>query len=80
MEYTLQSNQLMTKEKFLLFKDTLLRLCKGESIMHLWSFYPNIYKWKKRFALVLGGDSGVLVAKQPDIVSVTMRKLTAMLF
>jgi hypothetical protein len=35
----------------------------------LQGFYPNIYKWKKRFALVVSRDSGVLVAKPPDIVS-----------
>ena len=39
--------------------------------MHLWGFYQNIFKWKKRFALVVSGGSGVLVAKPPapDIVS-----------
>ena len=58
----------MTKEKFLLFKEALLRLRGGKTIMHLWGFYQNIFKWKKRFALVVSGGSGVLVAKPPDIV------------
>jgi len=71
MENASQTNQLMTKEKFLLFKEALLRLRGGKTIIHLWGFYQNIYKWKKRFALVIvvSGDSGVLVAKPSDIVS-----------
>ena len=71
MENASQTNQLMTKAKFLLFKEALLRLRGGKTIMHLWGFYQNIYKWKKRFALVVSGGSGVLVAKPPapDIVS-----------
>ena len=69
MENASQTNQLMTKlMNKLLFKDALLRLHGGESITHLQGFYPNIYKWKKRFALVVSRDSGVLVAKPPDIV------------
>lgn len=69
MEDASQTNQLMTKAKFLLFKEALLRLCRGKTIMHLWGFYQNIYKWKKRFALVISEGSGDIVSHDEEIDS-----------
>ena len=57
-----QSYKLMTKEKFLFVKVALLGLRGCESIGNLRDFYPNVYKRKKRFALIICGESVVLVA------------------
>ena len=37
--------------------------------MHLWGFYQNIYKWKKRFALVISEGSGDIVSHDEEIDS-----------
>ena len=64
-----QSNRLMTKSKFELIKEALLRNCEGdEFIAELQNEYPSIYKWNKAFAVVANGGSIVVVARPPDIV------------
>jgi hypothetical protein len=64
-----QSNRLMIKSKFNLIKEALLRNREGdESIAELWSEYPQIYKWNKAFAVVINGDSTVVIARPPDII------------
>jgi hypothetical protein len=63
-----QSNRLINKAKFETIKEALLRHRDGESIAELWSDYPQIYKWNKAFAVVVNGDSIVVIARPPDIV------------
>jgi hypothetical protein len=59
----------MTKSKFEVIKEALLRNHEGDkSIAELWSEYPQIYKWNKAFAVVINGDSAVVVARPPDII------------
>ena len=69
LEKKSESNQLMNKSKFDVIKEALLCIREGdESISQLRIEYPSIYKWNKAFALVVNGDSIVLVARPPDIV------------
>ena len=64
-----QSNRLMIKSKFNLIKEALLRNREGdESIAELQSEYSQIYKWNKAFAVVINGDSTVVIARPPDII------------
>jgi hypothetical protein len=63
IENASQSNRLMIKSKFELIKEALLRNREcNESIAELRSVYPQIYKWNKAFAVVVNGDSNVVVA------------------
>ena len=69
LEKKSESNQLMNKSKFDVIKEGLLRIREGdESISQLRIEYPSIYKWNKAVALVVNGDSIVLIARPPDIV------------
>jgi hypothetical protein len=69
IENASQANPLMIKSKFELIKEALLRNREGnESIAELRSEYPQIYKWNKAFAVVVNGDSTVVVARPPDII------------
>jgi hypothetical protein len=63
-----QSNWLMTKAKFKTIKKALLRNPDGESIAELRSDYPQIYKWNMAFAVVINGESVVVVMRPKDIV------------
>jgi hypothetical protein len=55
--------------KFDVIKEALLRIREGgKSISELRIEYPSIYKWNKSFALVVNGDSIVLVARPPVII------------
>ena len=66
LEKAPQSIRLMTKSKFEVIKEALLHNREGdESIAELWSEYP---KWNKAFAVVVNGDSTVVVARPPDII------------
>ncbi len=59
----------MKKLRFDVIKEALLRICEGdESVSELQNEYPSIYKWNKSFALVVNGDSILLVIRPPDIV------------
>jgi hypothetical protein len=58
----------MTKAKFDVIKEALLRNCEGKSAAELWSEYPQIYKWNKAFAVVVNGDSVMVVTRPPDAV------------
>jgi hypothetical protein len=58
----------MTKAKFNVIKEALLCNREGESVAELRSEYPQIYKWNKAFAVVVNGDSVVVVARPPDVV------------
>ena len=61
--------QMILESKFEEIKDALLCNREGdESIAELRSEYLQIYKWNKVFAVVINGDSTVVVATPPDII------------
>jgi hypothetical protein len=65
----LKSRERETLSAKLEIKDALLCNREGdESIAELRSEYLQIYKWNKVFAVVINGDSTVVVATPPDII------------
>jgi hypothetical protein len=55
--------RLITKEKYTTILTALIRIRYREPVKLLMSIYPQIYKLRKKYALIASGDSFVIVAR-----------------
>jgi hypothetical protein len=72
MEGVSESWRLITKEKYTTILTVMIRLHTREPIKLLRSIYPQIYKWCKNYALIVSGETFILVACPDDVIGVAI--------